>query len=239
MSVVVSLLSLLSIESTLFIVGQIQNIEEIIEAYRVNAVLAAAALDDEAWESARAVHLTRYWSGMEAPPERHAEARILWSDAAMHVRFSCLQSEPLIVNPTPQTESKTIGLWERDVCEVFVAPDASMPEHYFEFEAAPTGEWLDLAIHQMPTARETDWDYQSGMKTTARIAPDHIMIAISIPWKALGHVPVAGERWRINLFRSLGEGESRGYLAWQPTHTAIPNFHVPQAFGQLNFKDRC
>jgi hypothetical protein len=177
-----------------------------------------------------------YWSGTEAPPARHAEARVLWSDAALHIRFHCHQDEPLIVNPTPQRETKTVGLWERDVCEIFVAPDARVPERYFEFEAAPTGEWLDLAIHLMPEARETDWGFPSGMTAAARVSTNEIMIAMRIPWNSLGHTPAAGERWRTNLFRCVGATEGRGYLAWQPTRTPRPNFHVPQAFGWLEMQ---
>ncbi|HVG35755.1 MAG TPA: carbohydrate-binding family 9-like protein [Pyrinomonadaceae bacterium] len=222
-------------KSTPFMVSEI-NIEDTIIATRISVELAAADLDDEVWERASAVHLTRYWSGADAPPGRHAEARLLWSDAAMHVRFRCRQDEPLIVNTTPQTEMKTMGLWERDVCEIFVAPDAGEPERYFEFEAAPTAEWLDLMIRQLPEARETDWDYQSGMTAAARIADREIIIAMRIPFTALGHTPATNDRWRTNLFRCVGEGDERGYLAWRPTHTPRPNFHVPQAFGWLKFK---
>ena len=213
-----------------------QETENVIEALYTSSDVAASDLDHKVWESASAVHLTRYWSGMEAPPGRHCEARLLWSDAALHVRFRCRQDEPLIVNPTPQTETKTMGLWERDVCEIFIAPEESAPERYFEFEAAPTAEWLDLRIRQLPEARETDWDYQSGMTAAARIAIHEIVIAMRIPFTALGHTPAEGERWRTNLFRCVGEGDERGYLAWRPTHTARPNFHVPQAFGWLTFK---
>lgn len=213
-----------------------QETEEVIEAQRVSTDIAATDLDHEAWLSARAVHLTRYWSGEEAPPHRRAEARLLWSETALIVRFICRQSEPLIVNPTPQTVTKTLGLWERDVCEIFIAPDASRPEHYFEFEAAPTGEWLDLGIHQMPEVRETDWGFQSGMSAAARVLTNEIMIAMRIPWDALGRAPVRGERWRTNLFRCVGASEGRGYLAWRPTRTARPNFHVPQAFGWLEMQ---
>jgi hypothetical protein len=214
-----------------------QATEDVIEAQRVGMDVSAAGLDHKAWSSARVVRLTRYWSGEEAPPGRHAEARVVWTESALCVRFVCRQSEPLIVNPTPQTAMKTLGLWERDVCEIFIAPDAGVPERYFEFEAAPTGEWLDLGIHQRPNARETDWEFQSGMTVAARRSTDQIMIAMRIPWNALGHAPVAGERWRANLFRCVGALEGRGYLAWRPTHTTQPNFHVPQAFGWLNFRD--
>ncbi len=214
-----------------------QVTEDVIEAVRVSMDVAAADMDHKAWSSARVVQLTRYWSGEEAPAGRHGEARVLWTEAALCVRFVCRQSEPLIVNPTPQTEMKTPGLWERDVCEIFIAPDAAVPERYFEFEAAPTGEWLDLGIHQLPDARETDWEFQSGMAVAARHSADQIMIAMRIPWDAfLGHPPTSGERWRANLFRCVGASEGRGYLAWRPTCTTHPNFHVPKAFGWLIFK---
>ncbi|HEX8144368.1 MAG TPA: carbohydrate-binding family 9-like protein [Pyrinomonadaceae bacterium] len=206
-----------------------------VAAHYTSADISAQELDHEAWCSARPVHLTRYWSGEEAPGSRHAEARIVWSRPALCVRFVCYQDEPLIFNQTPQTETKTIGLWERDVCEIFIAPEESTPERYYEFEAAPTGEWLDLAIRVQADARETDWEFQSGMSAAARVAANRIMISMRIPFEALGHAPVAGTRWRANLFRCVGAGEQRGYLAWQPTRTARPNFHVPQAFGWIRF----
>ena len=212
--------------------------EDVIEAQRVGMEVAAADMDHHAWSGARAVHLTRYWSGEEAPPGRHAEARVVWTKSALCVRFVCRQSEPLIVSPAPQTEVKTQGLWERDVCEIFVAPEARVPERYFEFECAPTGEWLDLGIHQLPDARQTDWEFQSGMTVAAHCSARQIIIAMRIPWDAFGgHAPAEGERWRANLFRCVGEREGRGYLAWRPTRTPQPNFHVPQAFGWLNFRD--
>jgi hypothetical protein len=42
-----------------------------------------------------------------------------------------------VVSDKPQTEKKTMGLWDRDVCEIFIAPDEHAIERYFEFEAAP------------------------------------------------------------------------------------------------------
>jgi alpha-galactosidase len=58
-----------------------------------------------------------------------------------------------------------------------------------------------------------------------------------VPWQAFGRAPEKHETWRANLFRCIGAGEERGYLAWQPTRTAKPNFHVPEAFGKLIFID--
>jgi alpha-galactosidase len=211
---------------------------DLIVVHHAGADVAAAELDHVEWERASPVRISRYWSGEEAPAGRQAEARIVWSDAALCVRFDCRQAEPLIVGDAPQREEKTLGLWERDVCEIFIAPDAGEPARYFEFEAAPTGEWLDLAIHQMPSARETDWQYRSGMTVGARILEGRISICLRLPWEAFPFRPQAGERWRANLFRCVGAGPERGYLAWQPTRTEQPDFHVPHAFGELQFNSR-
>jgi hypothetical protein len=195
---------------------------------------AVIEFDHPEWNKVLPIHINRKWSGEEAPDSRHAEASILWSEESLLVRFVCRQFEPLIVNPSPQLDGKTIGLWDRDVCEIFIAPDPEKPNRYFELEAAPTGEWLDLAIQLKPDGRETDWQFNSGMTTAARIAAEQLTITIGIPWSESIPRPHRGDRWRINLFRCIGEGDER-YLAWQPTYTAIPSFHVPKVFGWLRF----
>lgn len=207
---------------------------EAIEAPYSEIDLAATQFDHAEWTRAQPIQITRYWSGGEAPVSRHAETRIIWSDKSIGIRFVCNQSEPLIVSPHPQLTQKTIGLWDRDVCEVFLAPDAATPNQYFEFEAAPTGEWVDLAIHLGPTERETDPGFQSGMTTAAYFADNHLTITMRIPWSKSIRKPKRGEQWRVNLFRCIGIGNQR-YLAWQPTYTPEPNFHVPEAFGWLSF----
>lgn len=212
------------------------EITNVVEALRAGEDVAAGDFENEAWARARPARLSRYWSGEEAPPHRRAEARILWGDAALVVRFDYRQLEPPVVSAAPRLDQKTIGLWDRDVCEIFVAPDSSAPGGYYEFEAAPTGEWLDLAITLRPRGRETDWHYRSGMSAAARAVGDAVSIALSVPWRAFGGPPRAGEHWRANLFRCVGAGPARGYLAWQPTHTPEPSFHVPEKFGWLRFK---
>jgi hypothetical protein len=210
--------------------------KQIIEARHIAAALSVTDFRSREWERAHPVQIDRYWSGDSAPASRHAEARILWSKEALHIRFLCAQAEPLIVSATPQTAKKTMGLWDRDVCEIFIAPDPSVVERYFEFEAAPTGEWLDVAIHWTAEKRESDWEFQSHMSSAAQIEKDRVTIALRIPWNHWIHEPQRDERWRVNLFRCVGLDPTRGYLAWQPTRTKEANFHVPQVFGWLVFK---
>ncbi len=210
--------------------------DQIIEARHTAIDLNATDLKSAEWKNAQGIQIDRYWSGAPAPAGRHAEARILWSTKALHVRFVSHQAEPLVVSEKPQTLNKTMGLWDRDVCEIFIAPDPHVVERYLEFEAAPTGEWLDVAIHWSPQKRESDWEFHSHMSTAARVENDRVTIAMRIPWNHWIHEPQKGERWRVNLFRCVGKDPNRGYLAWQPTRTPQPNFHVPEVFGWLRFK---
>ena len=210
--------------------------KQIIEARRAVTDLKVTDLINPEWNKAHPVQIDHYWSGDPAPVGRQAEARILWSRKALHLRFVCHQAEPLVISSNPQTEKKTKGLWDRDVCEIFIAPDPHVVDRYLEFEAAPTGEWLDVAIHWTREKRESDWEFRSGMTTAAHVEKDRVSIAMRIPWNHWIHEPQTGERWRVNLFRCVGKDPNRGYLAWQATRTPQPSFHVPQVFGWLVFK---
>lgn len=192
-------------------------------------------LENPLWRSARTVKVKEYWSGGKAPKGRRFEVRMLWSDSYLYVRFDAAQSEALVVSDSPDLSREADKLWERDVCEIFIAPDKVNFRHYFEFEVAPTGEWLDLKIHQKPDERITDWDYSSGMQTAAKVEKDSVTMAIKVPWSSMGAKPSAGDVWAGNLFRAVGSGESRGYLAWSPTLTETPNFHRPDMFGEFEF----
>ena len=194
-------------------------------------------LDAKEWQNAPEVHIKNYWSGEEAPVGRHFSARLLWSDLALYVRFGANIGEPLVVSENPDLDGKTHGMWDRDVCEIFVAPERRVPQKYFEFEIAPNGEWIDIALDASSGKREADWDYRSGMRSAARIESERVVMAIKVEWKAFGKTPKTGDVWLGNLYRCVGTGADRGYLAWQPTLTEAPNFHVPERFGELEFVD--
>lgn len=208
----------------------------LIRASCVDAPIQETDFENDRWRECQPVTIARYWSGSPAPIERHAEVRLCWSSQALHVRFVCAQHEPLVVSAHPQTSQKTLGLWDRDVCEIFLAPDPESPARYFEFEAAPTGEWVDLGILITPSGKQTDWDFISEMAAAAKVNQTQVIIGMKIPWSTSLPKPNPGDRWRLNLFRCVGAESPNRYLAWRPTKTPEPNFHVPEAFGLLHFE---
>ncbi len=192
-------------------------------------------LENASWDKAKNILIDKYWSGENAPKGRHFKTKLLWSETALYVRFEANQKEPLIVAENANLTSKTRGLWDRDVCEIFLAPNKTEFRKYFEFEIAPNGEWIDLGIHQMPGRRDTDWDYASGMQSKSLIGKDKVWMALKIEWKAFGNAPKAGDVWLGNIFRCVGKDPTRGYLAWSPTLTKEASFHVPEKFGEFEF----
>lgn len=206
------------------------------EAIRINFDFPIEELSHGAWLEGGLFEITRYWSGEPAPPARHAEGRVVWTANALYLRFICRQYEPLITSVAPNVNQKTIGLWDRDVCEAFLAPNPHKADDYYEFEVAPSSEWLDLAIHHEAGRRVTDWEFHSGMTAAALVNESQVILGMRVPWSDRIFKPRRGDQWRANFFRCVGSQDERGYLAWEPTATEKPNFHVPEAFGWLGFK---
>jgi len=213
-----------------------RNSKFMLIARHIGRSLSEDDFDNLIWDQCQPVRIEHYWSGEPAMASRHAEARVCWSSEALHVRFVGMQQEPLIVSDNPRTDKKTLGLWDHDVCEIFLAPNSSEPWRYFEFEAAPTGEWVDLGITVKASGRETDWDFASGFTTAARLKQEQLLVGMRIPWSKAIPKPKAGDEWRVNVFRCVGPEAPERYLAWRPTRTEEPNFHIPEAFGTLRFE---
>jgi hypothetical protein len=191
-------------------------------------------VDNPSWKTAKPVTIDRQWNGEIVAEHRRTDVHSLWSESALYIRFDARQREPLFLNEDPQTSVKTMELWEHDVCELFLAPDGEEPRFYAEFEIAPTGEWLDLTVDWRKD-EPRDWEYASGMEAFSRIEPDLVTMVMKIPWTTFGGRPEAGDVWVGNFYRAVGSGETRGYLAWSPTMTDTPQFHVPEKFGQFVF----
>jgi cellulose/xylan binding protein with CBM9 domain len=130
-------------------------------------------------------------------------------------------------------------LYEEDVVEIFLAPDD--PAVYFEIEVNPLGTTFDARIespHGSRATMRTDLGWEcAGLFAAVRATPQSLDTIVRIPFASLGRPrPAQGERWRGNFFRidrSPAHGDE--YSAWQPALRKPADFHVPAAFGALQF----
>jgi alpha-galactosidase len=184
------------------------------------------------WAAAPALRFSADWQGLHADPERETEVRVLWNPEHLYLRFGA-RYRSITVFPDADARGWRDHLWERDVCEVFLQSD---PAHagYKEFEVSPNGFWIDLDI--VPGEKR---DLQSGLRRRVKIdeANRRWRAVLDLPMKSLTQRFDAGATWRVNFFRVEGAAEPRFYSAWQPTRTPQPNFHVPEAFGKLVFRE--
>jgi hypothetical protein len=135
-------------------------------------------------------------------------------------------------------------LYEQDVVEIFLAPDA--PSRYFEIEISPRGTVFDARIDSPDGVRETmrvdrDWTCE-GLIAAVRCVTESdgsmtIDTVVRIPFFALERsTPGDGEIWRGNFFRIDRHPQQADELsAWQPTWKVPADFHVVAAFGALKF----
>jgi predicted TIM-barrel fold metal-dependent hydrolase len=189
-----------------------------------------ADLSKAAWQKARPVQVDCRTQDHAAMPELATEVRALWSDQYLYLAYTSPYTKLTQFLPADVTRER-MGLWERDVVEAFIGSD---PEHinvYKEFQSAPTGEKLDLAL-ELP---KKDFAWSSGFEVAVKVEEKVWRAEWRIPLSALSaQAPQPGVSWRINLLRC--DYEHNAYLAWNPTLSG--SFHDPSKFGALEFAEK-
>lgn len=194
-------------------------------------------IDDSVWKDISSFKVKNDWRGMPCEEPRHFDFQLAWTKSCLTVRFTAPQNDECVIASDPILDSKTIGLWNRDVCEIFIAPDSNNPHRYFEFEIAPTGEWVDLELSIEDGRRKTNVEYSGDAIYEVMDANGRDVMMISIPWQSLEIDPVIGNSFKGNIFRCTGKDPDRCYLSYRPTMTDVPNFHVPEAFAEFRLTD--
>ena len=171
------------------------------------------------------------WRGENADPERETEVKLLWTPDWLYLRFQA-RFRAITVFSDAETNGRRDQLWDRDVAEVFLQPDPSQPRRYKEFEVSPNGFWIDLDI-----APGEKHDLKSGLRRRVSLneTTKTWVAELALPMKCLVERFNRDATWKVNFYRVEGAVEPRFYSAWKPTRTAVPNFHVPEAFGELIF----
>jgi TspO/MBR family protein/cellulose/xylan binding protein with CBM9 domain len=185
------------------------------------------------WDQAPAYSFDQDWKGENPDPARATEVRVLWTPETLFLRFHC-KYRNIYVFPDARSDGWRYELWERDVAETFLQPDSSDPLVYREFEVSPNGYWIDLAVSHGKIE-----ELKSGLRRRVLMDDkDKTWTAeLAIPMKYLTTQFDPKHPWRVNFYRIEGDTEPRFYSAWSPTFSPKPNFHVPSAFGTLEFRE--
>jgi hypothetical protein len=230
---IVILFSPLSMMSQTAPSSQCATTSEIVASHVHDEITLDAQHPAPQWQQAEAVGFCSDWQGKNTDERLQSEVRVLWSSQTLYLRFECRYRE-LFVFEDSDSNGRRDHLWDRDVAEAFLQPDPAREHYYREFEVSPNGMWIDLDIFPGGLA-----DLKSGMQRSVFLdEKEHRWAAeLAIPIKALTASFDPKAVWRANFYRVEGKTEPRAYLAWRPTGTPEPNFHVPTSFGRLRFAE--
>ena len=219
------------------------------------------------WQSAEPVRFSADWQGKNDNKALETEVRVLWSPEMLHVRFACHYLELFVFEDSDPNGRRdylwdrdvaevflqppdsmagaegsraAFGMAGENarhsiICYQNVKNDFDAPYAcYKELEVAPNGMWIDLDI--IPGGRG---NLKSGLTRSVHIDEESKVwtAELAIPMKSLTLKFDPMACWRVNFYRVEGKAEPRKYLAWQPTMAAQPNFHVPEKFGTLQFRE--
>ena len=184
---------------------------------------------EPAWASAPAVTWQTDYTG--AASGITTTARFLWTEGVLFVLFE-LSGAGLNVDASRPLATERAKLYEEDCVELFIGPEPTRPQHYYEVELGPLGHFFDLEIDRAAKASRPEWSSGLSVKATNDAARHTALIEARLSAPELASVLVAGARLPLALYRMEGKAP-RQYLAWRPPRTSKPNFHVPEGFGTL------
>jgi hypothetical protein len=195
-------------------------------------------LEKRFWKDAKWVSFDHDWTGKQHYARAQTRVASRWTPSQVYFAFWCRYTTLNIFKSADPKKDKW-GLWTRDVVEVFLNPQPSHVRHYYEFEVSPNNLWIDLEIDLDKTPfNKPSWN--SHFRHATRMEEKFWTCEMQIPIPILtrrGYNLRSGTDWRVNFFRADGRGGElqRRLLAWSPTLTQKPNFHVPTRFGLIRF----
>ena len=177
------------------------------------------------------------------PKSYNTKAKLLYSDTGIYFLFFCEDNK---LSVTMQADF--LDLWNEDVIELFIQPDAATPA-YFEYELSPLNYELPITIYN-EKGKLNSWipfHYEDERKTRHAVTTQggeqksnanvHSWTSeIFIPYKLLKPLikekPSSGSRWRGNLNRiDYDKGET--LWTWQRNSG---DFHEYDKFGIFQFE---
>lgn len=201
----------------------------VLHAIRASSAPVIDGTVDAMWAKAPVERWETDWSGRATGT--FTSARFLWSASALYVLWE-LEGAGTHTDTSRPVDIERERLYQEDCVELFLTPDASRPKRYFEIETGPFGHYFDIDVDRERKKEDTAWSSGAKIGTHRDSSTKRTVIEVALTSPDIAKVLVPGAKLPIGLYRMEGKGD-RLYLAYRPTRTPKPNFHVPEAFGTL------
>lgn len=196
---------------------------------RAHEPVVDGRLDDAAWKAATPVTFDTDYAGNKT--QIATTARLLWSKSALYIGWE-LSRAGLSVDRGRPVAVERAKLYEEDCVELFVTPDPTKAQHYYEVEMGPFGHFFDIDVDRAAKKQDTSWSSGLTIAATQDAAAHTATIEARVTAPEIVRALTPGAKLPFALYRMEGK-DPRLYLAFSPPRTTKPNFHVPAAFGTL------
>ncbi len=187
------------------------------------------------WPAIRADRI-RSWQWTERPAGLEVLFRLFRGPKALHVRFD-VEGE----TPTVSFSEHQDPVYRDSCVEFFFRPAADKPgSGYFNFEVNAAGAMLAAFGPDRDHRTPLDFRAIEGFGISAVIGPSGWSVEYSLPFEALERKagtavlpgPASG-----NFYKCGDDAPSPHYGAWNRIVSAVPDFHLPECFGILEFPE--
>lgn len=200
-----------------------------------NDIVIDGNLHKPEWEAVEKIELVENVSG--GRPRQGTCVGLMWNDRFLYAAFRCRDN---YLNATYRGFNDK--LYEEEVVEVFIDDNRDY-KTYIEIEVNPLNAVLHYAIHNDLKGKILAFARTDQKIETAVFYDQEQEIwntEMAIPFGELvtgSHIPPKpGDSWFVNLFRiDRPKDGNDEYSAWSPTGKI--NFHLPEYFGELVFKE--
>ncbi len=126
------------------------------------------------------------------------------------------------------------GLWEEDVAELFIAPDAT--ERYWELNLSPDGAWWCCEFESPRVRASAPAPKTDCVRTWAERGESSWCVALGISLNSLGLEREFYSSSRANVTAIVGQ-QMREYFSWNDLSPQNHDFHVPQQFARTSLQN--
>lgn len=198
------------------------------ECFRVKNIQVDGVLEDLEWKTLPEISFVLEGG---KKPKRETKAKLAWNEKFLFMALWVTDDE-ILASQTNRDEP----IWKEEVVELFLKPNPSM-QHYFEIEFNALGACTDYFLSAPHNAFEWDSHVEWKVKKNAKTWQLEAAIPFSALYLTSSIIPKEGVVWTANLFRIEKSGGLENSY-WSPLNGYDPDFHQPDKFGKLIFREK-
>jgi len=192
-------------------------------------------VEKEQWKDVEEAKLCDAVTG--GPPRQATSFKLMWDNDFLYVAFKCSDTH---VNAAMKDFDDL--LYNEEVVELFIDDNCDL-KGYIEIVVNPLNAVLHYFILNDLKGRFQSYArLQNNIISSVKHDKENgvVYYEIAVPMRefvtAPNIPPKEGDRWLINVYRiDRPSSEDVEYSAW--SGTGVPNFHVPESFGEVIFME--